>query len=282
MMKNNQTLRVGRLWLEGIVLLILRVVQLNTGFDPYTGLALPSTAGRVLWILLLVCIAAEAVLCFRQPKGGKRSFACCFQGLEDAKVPGLRLEGAWVPGLIAGGFLLAGGGALLLVDALLPQSTLEMIAAAAGLLGIAGGAGFLLLVKKLRSGDGLSVYPLLPAMFFSVLFLLSVYFPEEGNPVLARFYLPLLAAAMAALFLYQLSMFFQAGGSLRGFSFIAGLTVITCFAAMADFAADPVRVKLLIDVGFAVIASIFLLIQRAEPLPEPENPAEEENKEKAV
>ncbi len=277
MMKNSKLIRAGRLWLEGVVLLVLRLVQLRSGFDPGTGLALPSMAGRVLWGLLLVCLLAELVLCLRQPKGGKRSFACCFQGLADAKTPGLLLENAWVPGLIAGGFLLAGGGALLLAGALPPQDTLEITAAAAGLLGVAGGVGVLLLAKKLRNGDELSVYPLLPSMFFSVLFLLSVYFPEESNPVLDSFYLPVLAAGLAAFFLYQLSGFFQREGSLRWFGFMAGMTVITSIAAAADGVSSPGR--LLVHLSFAVTATIFLLLQRAEPLPEPEEPAAEQSEE---
>ena len=69
-MKKKTIVQTGLLWLAGAVLLALRLVQLRTGFDPDTGLALPSPAGRALWIGLLVCLAVEAVLCVRRPKEG--------------------------------------------------------------------------------------------------------------------------------------------------------------------------------------------------------------------
>ena len=278
-MKNKTILRVGLLWLEGVILLILRLIQLNSGFDPVTGLSLPSLAGRMVWILLLACLAAEVVMLFRQPKDGKRSFACCFKVLEDAKVPGLLLEGAWVPGLIAASLLMVGGGALLLADALPLQGNQKLVCAVSGLFCIAGGVGFLLLTRKMRGGGTPSVLALVPSMFFSALYLLVVYFPEDHNPVLDRFYLLVLAAALPALFLYQLSAFFQKEGSIRWFGFMADLTVIVCCAAMADCALNSSHARLLINISFAIFASLFLLMLRPEPLPEPEKPASEEKME---
>jgi len=268
-MKNENLIRAGRLWLEGVILFVLRLIQLRTGFDPQTGLALPSLAGRVLWIALLASLAAEAVLCFRRPGDSKRSYACCFHALE-GPVPGV---------LSAGSFLLMAGGALLLVGALPPQGSTAVTTAAAGLLGIAGGAGLLLLGRELRNSGAPTVFPLLAAMFFSVLFLLSVYFPEESDPVLDRYYLPVLGAAMAAYFLYQFSGFIRGEGCLRWFGLIGDFTVITCIASAADCVHSPGR--LLVFLGFAVIATVFLLLLRKEPLPEPEKPAEESEAETA-
>ncbi|MDE7261684.1 MAG: hypothetical protein K2N78_06450 [Oscillospiraceae bacterium] len=243
-----------RLWLAGAVLFALRLVQLRTGFDPATGLALPSPAGTSVWVGLLLCLAVEAALCFRRPGGHKRSYVHCFGALEG---PGL---------LAAGSFLLIAGGALLLVSALPPQDAVAFVTIVAGLLGAAGGAGLLLLARELRGGEVPSVFPLLPVMFFSVLFLLSVYFPEESNPVLQQFYLQVLAAAMAGYFLYQLSGFFRREGSLRWFGLAADLAVIVCVAAAADCLHEPGR--LLTHLGFAVVATVFLLLRRTEPLPE--------------
>ena len=269
-MKKKMILQTGLLWVVGAVLFALRLIQLRTGFDPDTGLALPSLAGRILWIGLLVCIAVEAFLCVRRPKDekeGKHSFACCF----------LPPEGPALYALAAGSILLAAGGGLLLVSALPPQGTAAVTAAAAGLLGIASGAGLLLLVKELRGGGTPTVFPLLPAMFFSVLFLLAVYFPEESSPVLERYYLPVLASGMAAYFLYQLAGFLRREGSLRWFGFTCGLTAVTCIAAAADGVSVPGR--LLVFLGYALTATAFCLSQREEPLPEPEEPEEDEEAE---
>lgn len=262
-MKKKMMTQAGRLWWEGLLLFILRLVQLKNGFDPDTGLALSGAgagplAGHGVWIGLLLCFAAELFLCFRRPGGSKRSYACCFGPPEG---PALGM-------LAAGSFLLIAGGALLLVGALPPQGTVAVTTAAAGILGAAGGAGLLLLAKELRGEDGPSAFPLLPAMFFSVLFLLAVYFPEESNPVLARFWLPVLAAAMAAYFLYQLSGFFHGEGNFRWFGLFSELAAVTCIASAADCLRSPGR--LLVYLGFAVVCTVFLLLLREEPLPEPE------------
>jgi len=268
-MKKGNVIQVGRLWLEGVILFVLRVVQLRTGFDSETGLAQPSLAGRVLWIAVLVCLAVEAVLSFRRPGDGKRSYACCFHTL-DGPAPGI---------LAAGSILLMAGGALLLAGALPPQGSVAVTTAAAGVLGVAGGAGLLLLGRELRGSGAPTVFPLLAAMFFSVLFLLSVYFPEESDPVLDRYYLPVLGAAMAAYFLYQFSGFFRGEGSLRWFCLIGNFAVVTCAASAADCLGNPAR--LLVFLGFAVTATVFLFLLRKEPLPEPEKPAEETEAEAA-
>lgn len=254
-MKKNNLFQALRPWCEGAVLFILRLLQLRSGFDPDTGLALPSLAGRVLWIGLLIALALDAILCLSRPKGSKHSYGCCFNA------PGGPAMGA----LAGGSFLLMAGGALLLLRALPPSGTAEVTAAAAGLFGAASGAGMLLLARSLRGGAPASM-ALPPAMLFSVLFVLSVYFPAEADPVLARYYLPVLGASMAAYFLYQLSGFFRGEGNLRWFSLVSGFAAVTCIAAAADCLQDPGR--LLIYLSFAAVATAFRLLLREESLPE--------------
>ena len=266
-MKKNTLYQAWLVWLGGLLLFILRLVQLKNGFDPVTGLALSGSgigplAGHGVWIGTLLCFAAELLLCFRRPRDSKRSYACCF------RTP----EGPATGALTAGCFLLLAGGTLLLIGALPPRGG-TLVTAAAGLLGLAGGAGLLLLVRKLRSEDAPPVSPLLPVMFFSVLFLLTVYFPEESNPVLARYWLPVLAAAMAAYFFYQLSGFFRSEGNLRWFGLVSSLAATTCIASAADCLRTPGR--LLVFLGFAVTATVFPLLLREEPLPEPPGPEED-------
>ena len=270
-MKNKNTLRIVRLWLEGAVLLVLRFLQLQSGFDPATGLPVPFLAGTLVWVGLLACLAVELVLCFFRPKGGKRSFVCCFQPP----------WGAASAGLVTGAFLMIAGGALLLVSVLPPRGAVEpavkLTEAAAGVLGAAGGAGLLLLNKRLQGEGKPPVYPLLPAMFFSVLFVLSIYFREKSNPVLERYYLIVLASVSGAYFLYRLSEFFRGEGSLRWFGLTADLSVVICIAAAADFWKEPGR--LLVDLSFAVTATVLLSLLRAEPLAEPEEEEPEETEE---
>jgi len=69
--------RVGRLWCAGIVLLLLRLTQNRSGFDPVTGLSVPSMHGRVCLIFLAICAVGELILFFRSPKE-KTDFSVLF------------------------------------------------------------------------------------------------------------------------------------------------------------------------------------------------------------
>ncbi len=176
-MKNALYLKGLRLWVQGLLLLALRWAQLKNGFDPETGLSRQSVPGIVLAAAILLLAAAEAAFCFRLP-GGSRSYPCCFRPTEGPDLP-----------LLAAGSLLLGGGGALLAVAELRNAEPGVLAIATAAAGIAAAAGILLFVRQTRSGEG-KVFPLLPAMIFSVLFLLLVYLPQDSNPVLARYYLP--------------------------------------------------------------------------------------------
>ena len=243
-------LRVGRLWLAGLVLFSLRLVQNRTGFDPATGLALPSTAGNALVVLLLICIAAEAVLCLRLPRK-KAAFANQFAPPERG-----------TPIAVAASLLLAAGSALLLVSAL-PERNIAAIAA--GALGVASGLGLLLLTKQMRAGVPLCAAPVLPFLFFAVFFVLTVYIPVENDPVLARFYLPVLASALMAYAFSHLGGFLRKEGNVRWFVLTADLAVPLCVAAIADGGGAG---RMLIFAGCALLLSVFLTLRRDAALPE--------------
>lgn len=247
-MMNTFWYRGPRLWVQGLLLFALRLAQLRTGFDSETGLAVASLPGTLLAALLAVCAAAELVLCLRLP-GEKAAFDVQFARPERA-----------VPCLVTGSFLLAAGGALLLVSALPARGVAAM---AAGILAVAAAGGFLLLVRQLRAGGTAGVLPLLPAMFFAVFFVLTVYLPAGADPVLARYYLPVLAASAAAYALSQLAGFLRRESSARSFVWTADCAVILCLAAMADSLSSPGL--LLLYAGCALLLSVFLLLRREGP-----------------
>lgn len=260
-MTNSLYFKGLRLWVQGLLLLILRMAQLKTGFDPETGLARQSAPGIALVVLIVLLAAAEAALCLRLPKA-KIAYPGCFRPLEKSDLP-----------LLAAGSLLLGGGGVLLAFAG-PRGTgpsLLIIGAAAA--GVAAAGGILLFAKQARSGET-RVFPLLPAMVFSVLFLLTVYLPQGNNPVLARYYLPVLAAALTACAFYQLAGFSCREASMRWFVFFGDLAVPLSLAALADSTGN--WGQMLAYAGCAMVLTVFLLLRRAEPLPEPsaENAAE--------
>ena len=167
-MKNSLYFKGLRLWVEGLLLLALRWAQLKSGFDPETGLSLRSVPGLVLAAVLILLIIAEAALCFRMRRG-KYSYDGAFRPMEKQDLP-----------MLAAGILLLAGGSLLLGAAGLAGGGMSALAIAAAVMGVLAAGGLLLFVRQVRSGEG-RVFPLLPAMVFSVLFLLLVYLPEESK-----------------------------------------------------------------------------------------------------
>ena len=246
--------------MQGLLLLALRWAQLKSGFDPETGLSLRSVPGLVLAAALILLIVAEAALCFRMRRG-KYSYDGAFRPMEKHNLP-----------MLAAGVLLLAGGSLLLGAAGLAGGGMSALAVAAAAMGVLAAGGILLFARQVRSGEG-RVFPLLPAMVFSVLFLLLVYLPEESNPVLARYYLPVLAAAALACAFYQLAGFACREASLRWFLFFGDLAVPFSLAALADGSGN--WGETLARGGCAMVLTVFLVLRRAEPQPEP---AEESGK----
>lgn len=263
-MRNASYFKGLRLWVQGLLLLALRWAQLKGGFDPETGLARQSVPGIALAVIILLLAAVEAARCFRL-SGEKRAYPCCFRPMEGMDLP-----------LLAAGSLLLGAGGILLAVAGLQGATLSMLVMASAAAGVAAAGGILLFAKQTRSGGG-RVFPLLPAMIFSVLFLLAVYLPQESNPVLARYYLPVLAAALIACAFYQLAGFACREASMRWFVFFGDLAVPVSLAAMADSSGN--WGQMLAYAGCAMVLTMFLLLRRAEPLPEPAAEASEEKTE---
>lgn len=140
-----------------------------------------------------------------------------------------------------------------------------------GLLSLASGAGMVLLVRQARSGDAPGVTPALPAMFLGVFLVLEVYLPSSSDPVLARFYIPLLAAVGTACAFSRLAGLLRGEGSVRAFVLWGDLAVLLCLAALAD---GGLARRFLFG-GAALLLTVFLCLRRTGPLPEVGLPAEE-------
>lgn len=234
--------RTGRPLVQGLLLFCLRLAQNRTGFDPETGLAVPNTPRLVLIACVVLCAVAEIALCLRLPKE-KARFADCFAVPERE-----------TPFLAAGSVLISGGGAVLLVSALPRRGIAAM---AAGVTAVAAGLGLLLLVKRLRAGGAVSVLPVLPVMFFSVFFVLAVYLPAESDPVLARFWVPVLAAALTAYAFSLLGGFLRGESSRRTFVPVADMAVLLCITALADAGGLG---RMLLFAGCATVLVTFLAL----------------------
>lgn len=245
-MKRTDKSTVLRLVCGGVMLFILRMGQNRTGFDPETGLALPCLPGTLLpWVL--VALFVLEFLLTRPLSKEKADFEGIF-GTPDRSTS------------IAVGSMLLMAGGLLTALPVLPmglRGAANIAAVAAAGLAVFTGAGLLVLTRKLRAGEPLSAAPLLPGIFFGVFFVLSVYLPYTADPVLQRWYLPVLAAAMCAYAFAQLAGFTQRDSSPRSFAFTAETAVMTSIAATADGSQGQV----LLFCGCALILGVFLVLQ---------------------
>ena len=242
-------------WGIGLLMFVLRLIQNLKDFDSETGLHTLSAAGIALYALIAVSGVAMFILS-RQESGEKRTFASQFSAPDRLMIP-----------MVVGSFLMAAGGALTLIAA---YHTRDVITG--GLLGglraaditvtvlaIASCIGFIALTGKMRHDEADSVVPVLPAMFFGAFWVLSLYLPAAEDPVFARYYLPILAAAMTAYAFAELGGFFRGESKVRNFRFVAGFAVALCMAAVAELNAGS-----LLFAGCGVILSVLLLLSREQ------------------
>lgn len=97
-------------------------------------------------------------------------------------------------------------------------------------------------------------------LFFGVFLVLSIYLPYENDPVLARFYIPVLASAFVAYAFSQLADFLRGEGRRRSFVPTADLAVLLCLTALAD-----VGLALQLPfAGCALVLTLFLLLGRED------------------
>lgn len=252
----------------GLLFFALRAAQLRSGFDSATGLALPSAAGTALAVCLVLAAAVEVLLSLRLSKE-KLPFRRRFAPAEEIKAL-----------LVMGGMLLALGGALLAARAVTGGG---IALGAAGVLGVAAGVGAVLFTQQIGHKVELSVMPLLPAIFFGVFLVLSEYLPKADNPVLAQYYIPVLASALTAYAFSALAGCVQGETSPRWFTPVAELAAALCLAAIAD-SVGPFSPGLggigraLVYGGCALLLGTFLLLQRREgELPPEKEPVETED-----
>lgn len=246
--------RTGHALAAGLLLLFLRLAQVKTGFDPATGLSLPSVPGTVLAVCLAFCLAAEPLL--------HRRASRAHVPLENALAP----IGKTLAPLVAGAMLLAAGGGLLAVSSLLREEGASIPGTVTGLLALASGAGLVALARALLHPQegSVSAAPLLPALFFGVFLVLAVYLPSSTDPVLARYYLQVLAAALTAFAFSQLAGLTQRETTPRGFLITADLAVIACVAVQGDDLSLALR---LLFGGCTVTLAVFTFLLR-EDLPQ--------------
>lgn len=249
----------GHAVLAGLLMAGLRAAQVRTAFDPATGLALPSVPGTVLLACMAFLLIAEPLLQRRASRAHVR--------LAAALAPVGR--GA-LTALVCGAMVLIAAGGFWAASGLLQGGRSAIVQALAGALGAASGCGLLLMIRALRQGDGqpVNVAPLLPFLFFTVFLVLAVYLPSAVDPVLERYWLQVLAAALAAFGFSRLTGLVQGEATPRGLLTVGNWAVAVCLAMLGDGA--PLALRGLYLACALILAAFTALLRDDLPEKDPE------------
>ena len=216
----NTMMRLGMFWGLGAGMFLLRLGQNTHDFDPSTGLYLGGSSGLALGVLAVAALLLSLLLSLRAKKD-RPLFADYFCAPEKSTTV-----------LVAAAFLFAGGGMLTGLGAF--SAELRVAPLITAVLAFISFVCVLLLTRRMRTERAVSVAPVLPLMFFAAFWVLTLYLPAANDPILARYWLPVLAAAVSAYAFAQLAGFFRKETKVRTFRFVAGYAVTLCIAAVAE------------------------------------------------
>ena len=250
--------------LGGIIAFVLRLLQNKNGFDPITGLPVRGTPFNFLLPLFLLLFAVSLLLVAKKMTSQARLFP------RDFLTDNLMLLTIAVCGI----FLMGVAGALELVSAFTgnnllpsPDGLVYLVSARTmqaqrigGILAVLSAVGLFPAVVACRRREANTAQAftgsmlLIPAVCLVVRLVLC-YRDHSINPVLAAYYLELLALVFLALGFYRLSSFAFGQGRPCLYGFYTGMSVVL---ALVQFA-DGVTPAVLFYLGAALALTAFYL-----------------------
>ena len=246
----------------GCAAFALRLLQWRMGFEPDTGLPVPGTPFGILTAALAAAVMALCILLRKKlPEEKERGplFSAGF-GTSDA--------GLLTPA-VAGVFLMAAAGLVDMAAGTGIQVLPGMQALSAGLrreqlilgaLTLAAAASLFPAVSACRQSEqGPQPFNgmfLLAPVVCLVVRLVLLYRQDSANPVLAAYWVELLALVLVILALYRLAAFAYGAGRTRRFVLYAVPAILLCLASLAD--GRPLS-ALLFNGGAALTLTGFLM-----------------------
>ena len=251
----------------GAAAFALRLLQRKTGFEVDTGLPIP---GNVPAILLPVLLAAAAVLLLSMvrplAKGPVQAPFSQLFDLSDRRCL-FAIVGGTCATVLAGILDLAdamGGPRTALsadgMEIVTVGSSLGRTGMVLGVLSLIAGACLFLGAVLCRKDPAAPPLVLLAVPVCLLVRLILIYRIYSRDPVLADYYLDLLALVLLILGTYRLSGFAVQAGSPRAFALYAELSAILALAALADGPSAAV----LLAVGIALALAGFQLALRPD------------------
>ena len=234
--------KLGIFWGVGLAMFVLRLYDNANCFHPATGLYLGGTTGLMLGAVAIAALLLSLLLSLR---GGKDRplFSAHFATPERSTTA-----------LVLAALLFVLGGAVMGKNALSePLRVAPLVTAAFAFF---SGVFLLSLTRQMRRGEANSLTATLPLMFFGAFWVLTLYLPAASDPILARYWLPILAAAVNAYAFAQLAGFFRGETKVRTFRFVAGYAVALSVAACAELNAHSI-----LFAACALLLSVFLALE---------------------
>ena len=253
----------------GCAAFVLRLLQWRVGFEPDTGLPVPGAPfGAATALLAVLVMVLSGLLSRRLPKESEGT-PLFPQGFSTPEAGLLTLA-------VAGVFLMAVSGLADMAAGLGVQGLPGMAALSAVsrreqlILGVLTAVSAVCLFPAVAAcrlrPDGMArpfSGTLLAPVVCLVVRLVLVYRQDSANPVLAAYWVELLALVLVILALYRLSAFSCGAGRTRRFVLYAVPAAALCLGALADGGALS---SLLFNAGAALLLTGFLL-QRLSNLP---------------
>lgn len=241
----------------------LRLLQWRTGFEPDTGLPIPGTPYGIVTAVLAAAVMALCLLLRKklpEEKAGAPLFPNSFS-TSDAGLLTLLVTGVFLMAVSGLADMAAGLGIQGLPGMDILFSRRELLIQ--GVLTLAASVCLFSPIPACRRRQGESPRPFSGALLLTpvvclVVRLVLVYRQDSANPVLAAYWVELLALVLVILALYRLSAFAYGAGRTRRFVLYAVPAVLLCLAALAD--GGPLS-SLLFNGGAALILTGFLLLR---------------------
>lgn len=219
----------------------LRLLQWHTGFEPDTGLPIPGTPYGILTAVLTAAVLVLCILLRKKLPEEKQGAPLFPDGFSTSDAGLLTL-------VVAGVFLMAASGLADMAAGLGIQGLPGMAALSAafrreqliqGALTLAAAACLFPAIPVCRRRQGEAPRPfngtlLLAPVVCLVIRLVLVYRQDSANPVLAAYWVELLALVLVILALYRLAAFAYGAGRTRRFTLYAVPAILLCLASLAD------------------------------------------------
>ena len=255
----------------GCAAFVLRLLQWRTGFEPDTGLPIPGTPfGAATAVLAAAVLAICFLLRKKLPEEaeGAPVFPAGFSVTEPAILT-LAVTGVFLMAAAGLADIAAGMGIQGLPGAELSSAAASREHLILGVLTLAAAVCLFPAIPACRAGSRETPRPfngvlMLAPVVCLVVRLVLVYRQDSANPVLAAYWVELLALVFVILALYRLAAFAYGAGRTRRFVLYAVPAIALCLAALADGGLS----NLLFNGGAALTLTGFLL-QRLTSLSRP-------------